>query len=81
MKRWPAENLKGTVSMVDPKMDLVVVRDSHGVPFDFRVKRSTRIDMGAKRAQLSQLAPKQSVSVHFVPGGRGDIAQSIEAGH
>ncbi len=66
-QRWAAQNLKGTISMVDPKMDLVVVRDSSGVPFDFKVARSTRIDAGAKREELSQLAPNQSVSVHFVP--------------
>lgn len=78
MKRWPAENLKGTVSMVDPKMNLVVVRDSSGVPFDIKVAHTTRIDSGAKREQLSQLAPKQSVSVHFVPEKRGDIAQTIQ---
>jgi hypothetical protein len=77
MKRWGAEDLKGTISMVDPKMNLVVVRDSAGVPFDIKVARSTRIDAGAKREELSQLAPKQSVSIHFVPEGRGDIAQKI----
>jgi hypothetical protein len=77
-KRWPAEDLKGTISMVDPKMDLVVVRDSSGVPFDIKVARSTRIDAGAKREDLAQLAPKQSVSIRFVPEGRGDIAQKIQ---
>lgn len=76
--RWPAEDLKGTVSMVDPKMDLVVVRDSSGIPFDIKVARSTRIDAGAKPEDLAQLAPKQSVSIRFVPEGRGDIAQKIQ---
>lgn len=79
-QRWPAENLKGTISMVDPKMDLVVVRDSAGVPFDFKVARSTRIDMGAKREQLSQLTPKESVTIHFVPESRGDVARMIQVG-
>lgn len=77
-KRWPAEDLKGTISMVDPKMDLVVVRDSSGVPFDIKVERSTRIDAGAKREDLAQLAPKQSVSIRYVPEVRGDIAQKIK---
>jgi hypothetical protein len=43
-----------------------------------KVARSTRIDAGAKREDLAQLAPKQSVSIHFVPEGRGDIAQKIQ---
>lgn len=76
--RWAAQNLKGTISMVDPKMDLVVVRDSSGVPFDIKVARSTRIDAGAKQEELSQLAPNQSVSVHFIPESRGDIARTIQ---
>jgi len=79
--RWAPEDLKGTISMVDPKMDLVVVRDSSGVPFDFKIARSTRIDAGAKREELSQLAPSESVSVHFVPEGTGDIARTIQVNH
>lgn len=81
LQRWPAENLKGTVSMVDPSMHLVVVRDSSGVPFDFKIAPSTRIDAGQQREQLSQLAPQQSVTVHFVPEAKGDIARTIQVGH
>ena len=80
-QRWTAQDLKGTISMVDPKMNLVVVRDSSGVPFDITVARSTRIDSGAQREELSQLAPKQSVSVHFVPETKGDIARTIQVNH
>ena len=80
VQRWPAENLKGTISMVDPNMDLVVVRDSSGVPFDFKVARSTRIDQGTTREELSQLTPNESVSVHFVPEANGDIARMIDVG-
>ena len=80
-QRWAAQNLNGTVSMVDPKMDLVVVRDSSGVPFDFTVAGSTRIDKGAQREELSQLTPKESVSVRYVPEARGDIARTIQVNH
>jgi hypothetical protein len=80
-QRWPAENVKGTVSMVDPKMDLVVVRDSSGVPFDFTVRPSTKIDAGTQREELSKLTPQESVSVHFVPESRGDIARTIQVNH
>ncbi len=77
-QRWTAQNLKGTISIVDPKMNLVVVRDSSGVPFDIKVARSTRIDAGANREELSQLAPNQAVSVHFVPEANGDVARTIQ---
>jgi hypothetical protein len=81
VQRWAAQNLKGTISMVDPKMNLVVVRDSSGVPFDIKVARSTRIDAGTKREELSQLTPNESVSVHFVPESSGDIARTIQINH
>lgn len=80
IQRWASQNLNGTVSMVDPKMDLVVVRDSSGVPFDITVSRNTRIDQGTTREQLAQLTPKESVSVHYVPEARGDIARTIDIG-
>lgn len=76
--RWQAQDLKGTVSMVDPQQDLVVVRDSSGVPFDIRVQHSTHIMEGQKPANLSELAKNQSVDVRFIPEARGDIARQIE---
>jgi hypothetical protein len=78
VQRWAPQNLNGTVSMVDPKMDLVVVKDSSGVPFDITVARNTRIDKGTTREQLAQLTPKEMVSVHYVPEARGDIARTIQ---
>jgi hypothetical protein len=80
-QRWAPQNLNGTISMVDPKMNLVVVRDSSGVPFDIKVTPSTRIDSGTAREELSQLAPQQSVSVHYVPAANGDIARTIDVKH
>lgn len=76
--RWAPQDLKGTISMVDPKMNLVVVRDSSGVPFDIKVMPSTKIDAGSTKEELSQLTPQESVAVHFVPEARGDIARTIQ---
>ena len=76
--RWSAQDLKGTISMVDPKMDLVVVRDSSGVPYDIKVASSTRIEQGTQREEISKLTPNESVSVHFVPEREGDIARTIQ---
>lgn len=80
-QRWAAQNLNGKISMVDPNINLVVIRDSSGVPFDLTVSRSTKIDMGAQREELSQLMPNESVSVHYVPEARGDIARTIQVSH
>ena len=76
--RWQAQDLKGTISMVDPQQDLVVIRDSSGTPFDIQVQRSTRILNGQSPVQLSQLSKNESVDVRFVPEARGDMARKIE---
>jgi hypothetical protein len=76
--RWQAQELKGTISMVDPQQDLVVVRDSSGTPFDLQVQRSTRILNGQSAVKLSQLSKNESVDVRFVPEARGDMARQIE---
>lgn len=76
--RWAPQELKGTVSMVDPKQDLVVLRDSTGVPFDLRVQPSTQIVEGRKPVKLSELAKNQPVDVRFIPEARGDIARQIQ---
>jgi hypothetical protein len=79
-QRWAPQSLNGTVSMVDPKLDLVVVKDSSGVPFDITVARNTRIDKGTTREQLPELTPNESVSVRYVPEAHGDIARTIDVG-
>ena len=76
--RWQSQDLKGTISMVDPQQDLVVVRDSSGVPFDIRVQRSTHIDKGQTPVKLSELAKNQSVDIRYIPEARGDMARQIE---
>jgi len=76
--RWQAQDLKGTISMVDPQQDLVVVRDSSGVPFDIRVRRSTHIDKGQTPVKLSELTKNQSVDIRYIPETRGDMARQIE---
>ncbi len=76
--RWQAQELKGTISMVDPQQDLLVVRDSSGTPFDIQVQRSTRIRNGLSPATLSQLSKNESVSIRYIPEARGDIARQIQ---
>ena len=74
------ENLSGTIMMVDPNLNLVVVQGPDKVPFDMRVDRSTHIRMGDKTLTLQDLTQDKndSVSVRFVPTGSGDIARTIQ---
>ncbi len=77
---WPAENLSGTIMMVDPNLNLVVVQGPDKVPFDMHVDRSTRIRMGDKTLTVQDLTQDKndSVSVRFVPTASGDIARTIQ---
>lgn len=76
---WPAENLTGTIQSVDPAQHLVVVK-SDGVPFDIVVGPSTRIESGDQTLKLGGLSPdvNKSVSIHFIPEARGDVARAIQ---
>ncbi len=77
---WPAENLSGTIDMVKPGQNLLIIRDSTGVPFDLQVTPTTRIDLGNRRVDLRDLAQddQKQASVHYIPERRGDIALSIQ---
>jgi hypothetical protein len=74
------ETLTGTLSMVDPSHDLVVVKDSGNIPFDFKVTKSTKIEVGETSGHLSGLASElhQRAQVTFVPMDNGDFARTIK---
>ncbi|HTW95158.1 MAG TPA: hypothetical protein VMB03_13685 [Bryobacteraceae bacterium] len=79
---WPAETLSGTISMIDPALNTVVVQTSGGVPFDMVVTRNTRIESGNQTLTLQDLQQdtNRTVSVRFVPERRGDVARTIQLG-
>jgi hypothetical protein len=76
----PPETLAGTILSVNPEEKLVVVKAAHGVPFNFIVRTSTRMQAGAQRLNLADLATRinSSASVRFVPTRRGNVARSID---
>jgi hypothetical protein len=77
--RWRAENVSGSIDMVDPSHKLLIVKGDSTI-FDFVVTRRTKIMDGSKRTSLAQLSSKDNgqVKVHFVPERKGDVAASIE---
>jgi hypothetical protein len=79
---WPPETLSGKISMVDPGQNLVVVETSGGVPFDMVVTRNTRMMSGNRAVSLQNLKQdtNQTVTVKFIPKGRGDVAETIRIG-
>ncbi len=79
-KAWPPEHLAGTIMMVDPAQNLVVVKGPENVPFDMKVSRGTRIEAGNQPVKLADLSSdlNRQVQVYFRPERSGDVAQSIK---
>lgn len=80
VRAWPAEVLSGTIMMVDPSQNLLIVKGPDGVPFDMVVSRRTRIESGNQKLTLDQLQSDKdkTVSVRFIPERSGDVANSIQ---
>lgn len=77
------QDISGTLSMVDAGQKVVVVTDSNGTPFNFKVTRGTKIQVNGKKGTLDDLSGQtnQQVSVKFRDRlDHGLVAQSIELG-
>ena len=74
------ETISGTIQMVAADKKIVVVTDSSGTPFNFKLTGATRIKVAGKKAKLDELANQtnKSVSVKFLPLRSGNVAQTIE---
>ncbi len=61
-------SLSGTLTMVDTTKRVVVVSDSDGVPFNFKVTRGTRIEVNGQKATLADLSGQtnKQVSVKYL---------------
>jgi ABC-type amino acid transport substrate-binding protein len=77
-----AETISGTLRMVAADKKIVVLTDSAGTPFNFKVTGTTRIKVAGKKAKLDELASQtnKAASVKFLPTRSGNVAQSIEIG-
>jgi hypothetical protein len=77
-----AETISGTLQMVAADKKIVVLTDSAGTPFNFKVTGATRIKVAGKKAKLDELASQtnKAASVKFLPTRSGNVAQSIEIG-
>jgi hypothetical protein len=74
------ETIAGTIQMVVAEKKLVVLADSKGVPYNFKVTAATRIKVAGKKAKLADLGAQinKTASVKFEPLHAGNIAQTIE---
>jgi hypothetical protein len=77
------QTLSGTISMVEAQQKVVVVTDSSGTPFNIRVTKGTKIEVGGKKSSLDDLSGQtsQQVSVKYRDHlNEGLVAQSIIVG-
>lgn len=79
---WSAQELTGTITIVDPARKLVVIQTAGGVPYDLDVTRETHIRNGNQHLSLTDLSQdmNRNVSVRLIPERRGDVASWIRIG-
>ncbi|MFZ0138855.1 MAG: hypothetical protein WAK89_17455 [Candidatus Sulfotelmatobacter sp.] len=75
-----AEDLSGTISMVDPTNKEVTLIGSNGVPYDFRVTTKTLVELSSNKIGTNELASEdhKPATVHFVPMSNGNLAERIQ---
>lgn len=74
------QELSGTLSMVDSGQKVLVVTNSDGTPFNFKVDRATRIEVGGKKGTIDALSDQTSKQVDVKYRDRlngGLVASSI----
>jgi hypothetical protein len=76
----PAEDLSGTITLVDPAAKEITLVGSNGIPYDFDLTRTTRIQLSNQKIEVNELASEthKSATIHFLPTSRGNLAQTIQ---
>ena len=77
-----AENLSGTISMVNEKDDVLSLVGSNGVPYDFRLTAHTQFKIGGKTAKFADLKDEMNrrATVDFVPMSDGNLVNTLHVG-
>jgi hypothetical protein len=74
------ETISGTLQMVVADKKILVLTDSSGTPFNFKVTGATRIKVAGKKAKLDELSSQtnKAASIKFLPTRSGNVAQTVE---
>jgi len=75
-----AENLSGTITVVDPTDKEVTLVGSNGVPYDFKLSKKTQVELSNNKIGMNELAGEshKQATIHFVPRSDGNLAESIQ---
>jgi hypothetical protein len=74
-----AEDLSGTITVVDASERELTLIGPNGVPYDFDLTRKTRVELSNNQIGVKELANEshQQATIHFVPTSHGNLAESI----
>jgi len=75
-----AEDLSGTITVIDPTDKEITLVGSNGVPYDFELTQKTRVELANKKIGMNELASEnhKQATIHFVPRSDGNLAESIQ---
>ena len=75
-----AEDLSGTITMIDPTDNKITLVGSNGVPYDFELTKRTKVEIANKKIGMNELASEshKQATIHFVPRSDGNLAASIQ---
>lgn len=75
------QELSGSISMVDTGQKVLVVTNSDGTPFNFKMMHGTRIEVNGKKGTLDALSDQtgKQASIKYRDGlNRGLLAESVQ---
>ncbi|MGA7629536.1 MAG: hypothetical protein WCB11_02140 [Terriglobales bacterium] len=75
-----AEDLTGTITMIDPSNKELTLVGSNGVPYDFELTKKTRIELADQKIGMHELSSEshKQATIHFVPKSDGNLAENIQ---
>lgn len=75
-----AEDLSGTITLVDPNDKEITLVGSNGVPYDFELTKKTQVELANQKIRMNELSSEshKQATIHFVPKSDGNLAESIQ---
>jgi hypothetical protein len=76
------ETIRGSLMSVVKDEQVIVLKGEGGVPYNFKVTPTTKIEIEGKKAGFADLdrMTNANISVTFIPTRQGNIARKIQAG-
>jgi hypothetical protein len=75
-----AEDLSGTITLIDPTDKEVTLVGSNGVTYDFELTKRTKVELANQKIGINELAGEshKQATIHFVPRSDGNLAEIIQ---